>query len=76
MEIDQLKQRMRGAWMAGDFGQIASYTAHCGEAFVDRLQIQPGTRALDVACRVGQGSTIRQNPMKKDQRVLLIGYAW
>jgi SAM-dependent methyltransferase len=53
MEIDQLKQRMRGAWMAGDFGQIARYTAHCGEAFVDGLQIQPGTRALDVACGTG-----------------------
>ena len=51
--IDQIKQRMRGAWSAGDFGQIARYTAACAEAFVDRLQIQPGARVLDVACGTG-----------------------
>jgi ubiquinone/menaquinone biosynthesis C-methylase UbiE len=51
--FDQLKQRMRGTWMAGDFGQIARYTAQCAERFVDRLQIQPGARVLDVACGTG-----------------------
>jgi len=51
--IDQIKQRMRGAWTAGDFGQIARYTAKCGEQFVDRPQIQPGARVLDVACGTG-----------------------
>jgi SAM-dependent methyltransferase len=51
--FDQLKQRMRGGWMAGDFGQIARYTARCAEEFVDRLQIQPGARVLDVACGTG-----------------------
>ncbi len=51
--FDQLKQRMRGAWMAGDFGQIARYTAQCGERFVDRLQIPVGARVLDVACGTG-----------------------
>jgi hypothetical protein len=35
--IDQLKQRMRAAWMAGDFGQIARYSAKCAQEFVDRL---------------------------------------
>jgi len=44
---------MRGAWMAGDFGQIARYTAKSAEEFVDRLHIQPGTRVLDVACGTG-----------------------
>ena len=34
--IDQIKQRMRGVWSAGDFGQIARYTAKCAEEFVDR----------------------------------------
>lgn len=52
-DFDQLKQRMRGAWMAGDFGQIARYSAKSAEEFVDRLQIQPGTRVLDVACGTG-----------------------
>jgi SAM-dependent methyltransferase len=44
---------MRGTWIAGDFGQIARYTSQSAEAFVDRLQIQPGARVLDVACGTG-----------------------
>jgi ubiquinone/menaquinone biosynthesis C-methylase UbiE len=51
--LDQFKQRMRDTWMAGDFGQIARYSAKCAEEFVDRLQIQPGARMLDVACGTG-----------------------
>lgn len=51
--VDQMKQRMRIAWMAGDFGQIAQYTAEYAEEFVDRLQIQPGARVLDVATGTG-----------------------
>jgi SAM-dependent methyltransferase len=51
--LDQLKQRMRSAWMAGDFGQIARYSSHSAEEFVDRLGIQPGARVLDVACGTG-----------------------
>jgi ubiquinone/menaquinone biosynthesis C-methylase UbiE len=53
IDFDQIKQRMRGAWMAGDFGQIARYSSKFAEEFVDRLQIQPGTRVLDVACGTG-----------------------
>lgn len=52
-EINAIKQRMRATWMAGDFGQIARYTAKCAEEFVDRLNLQPGTRVLDVACGTG-----------------------
>jgi len=51
--VDEIKQRMRTAWMAGDFGQIARYSAKCAEEFVDRLAIQPGTRVLDVASGTG-----------------------
>jgi len=51
--IEQLKQRMRGTWMAGDFGQIARYTAQAAEEFVERLNLQPGMRILDVACGTG-----------------------
>ncbi len=51
--IDQIKQRMRGAWTAGDFGQIALYTAKQAEEFVDRLQILRGAQVLDVACGTG-----------------------
>ncbi|MGB6943812.1 MAG: class I SAM-dependent methyltransferase [Bryobacteraceae bacterium] len=51
--LDQLKQRMRGAWMAGDFGQIARYSAKSAEEFVDRVPMEPGARVLDVACGTG-----------------------
>jgi ubiquinone/menaquinone biosynthesis C-methylase UbiE len=51
--LEDLKQRMRATWMAGDFGKIAEYSAHGAQEFVDRLQIQPGIRVLDVACGTG-----------------------
>lgn len=51
--FEKLKQRMRSTWMAGDFGQVARYTAKSAEEFVDRLDIQHGMRVLDVACGTG-----------------------
>ena len=53
MDFEQLKERMRSMWMAGDFGQIALYSAKGAEEFVDRLGIPPGMRVLDVACGTG-----------------------
>ncbi len=51
--FEQLKAAMRSTWMAGDFGQIARYSApHAGE-FVHQLPITPGMRVLDVACGTG-----------------------
>ena len=44
---------MRGTWMAGDFGQIARYTAKGAEEFVGRLPISAGMSVLDVACGTG-----------------------
>jgi ubiquinone/menaquinone biosynthesis C-methylase UbiE len=52
-DMEQLKQRMRATWMAGDFGKIAQYAAKGGEEFAARLGIQHGTRVLDVACGTG-----------------------
>lgn len=51
-----LKQRMKSTWMSGDFGQIARINERSGEEFVDRLQLRPGMRVLDVACGTGNQS--------------------
>jgi SAM-dependent methyltransferase len=51
--IEQIKQSMRAAWMAGDFGMLAKRTSADAEAFVSRLAFPPGTRVLDVACGTG-----------------------
>lgn len=53
MAIEALKERMKGTWMAGDFGEVAKFTALEAEAFVNRLPIQRGMRVLDVACGTG-----------------------
>ena len=53
LPLDQIKASMRATWMAGDFGVIAKSTAGSGEAFVHRLGVIVGKRALDVACGTG-----------------------
>jgi SAM-dependent methyltransferase len=52
-DLQKLKARLKETWMAGDFGQIARYTAVEAEQFIARLQLEPGTRVLDVACGTG-----------------------
>jgi SAM-dependent methyltransferase len=44
---------MKSTWMAGDFGQIATYAAPEGELFVERLKLHPGSQLLDIACGTG-----------------------
>jgi ubiquinone/menaquinone biosynthesis C-methylase UbiE len=39
--------------MAGDFGQVAQYSAKTAEEFVDRLNLHRGMEILDVACGTG-----------------------
>jgi 2-polyprenyl-3-methyl-5-hydroxy-6-metoxy-1,4-benzoquinol methylase len=51
--MEQLKEKMRATWMAGDSGKIAEYAAKDAEVFVDSLGITPGMQALDVACGTG-----------------------
>jgi SAM-dependent methyltransferase len=52
-DIETIKGRMKATWMAGDFGLIAkSYEPGAAE-FIARLNLQPGTKVLDVACGTG-----------------------
>ncbi len=53
MSIEQIKDSMRAAWMAGDFGVVAKTISGGAQAFVDRLAIPSGARVLDVACGTG-----------------------
>ena len=52
-EMEALKSKLRATWIAGDFGEIARSIAKGGEEFVERLNITPGMKVLDVACGTG-----------------------
>jgi SAM-dependent methyltransferase len=51
--IEPLKAKLKATWMAGDFGQIAKVIEGCAQDFIDRLELSPGARVLDVACGSG-----------------------
>lgn len=51
--IQQIKDSMRAAWMAGDFGVVAKTITAGADGLVARLALPPGTRVLDVACGTG-----------------------
>src|ERR1700745_108692 len=55
-DFQELKQRLRGMWMAGGFGQLARLNEEEGVAFVGRLNLKPGMKVLDVACGTGNQS--------------------
>ena len=52
-ELSALKTKLRATWIAGDFGQIAKYYATQAEDFINRLDLEPGMKVLDVACGTG-----------------------
>jgi len=53
VQLERLKQGMKASWMAGDFGQVAKYTAAEGAEFISRLPLRAGMDVLDVACGTG-----------------------
>lgn len=52
-EMESLKTRLKSMWMAGDFGQIANVIQTAADEFINRLNLKPGDRVLDVACGTG-----------------------
>jgi ubiquinone/menaquinone biosynthesis C-methylase UbiE len=52
-DMEALKNKLRATWIAGDFGEIAKSIARGGEEFVERLDLKPGMKVLDVACGTG-----------------------
>lgn len=52
-ELETLKSRLRSTWMAGDFGQIAKAAERGADEFIERLDLKPGMKVLDVACGTG-----------------------
>lgn len=53
-EMEALKTRLKATWMSGDYGQFATYLEPGALEFLERLEIAPGSRVLDVACGAGQ----------------------
>jgi SAM-dependent methyltransferase len=53
-EMSALKTRLKTVWESGDYGLFAKYLEKAALEFFDRLDIQPGTTLLDVACGAGQ----------------------
>ncbi len=52
-EMEALKSKLKAAWTAGDFGEIARSYQPGAAAFVERLNLKRGDRVLDVACGTG-----------------------
>src|SRR4028119_1450210 len=53
-EMESLKTRLKNTWMSGDYGHFSQYLDAGRNKIFERLNIQPGTRVLDVACGAGQ----------------------
>jgi SAM-dependent methyltransferase len=52
-EMETLKGKLRGMWIAGDFGEIAKSIEHGAVEFVSRLDLKTGMKVLDVATGTG-----------------------
>ena len=52
-EMEALKGKLRGMWIAGDFGEIAKSIADGAVEFAGRLDLKPGMHVLDVATGTG-----------------------
>lgn len=53
-EMKALKSRLKATWESGDYGVFARYLEAGALDFLERLDLKPGERYLDVACGAGQ----------------------
>jgi ubiquinone/menaquinone biosynthesis C-methylase UbiE len=53
-EYEVLKGRLKATWMSGDYGKFATYLEPGALQVLERMQIAPGTKMLDVGCGAGQ----------------------
>jgi SAM-dependent methyltransferase len=54
VDIATLKNRLKATWESGDYGHFSQYMELGRTQILDRLNVQPGTQMLDVACGAGQ----------------------
>lgn len=53
-DIDTLKTRLKATWMDGNYDYFSRFMESSAVEFLDRLDAEPGTSLLDVACGSGQ----------------------
>lgn len=52
-ELQSLKDRLKVIWSSGNWNRFSQYTERSSEEFLERLDVRPGTKMLDVACGSG-----------------------
>ena len=53
-EMDALKTRLKATWMTGDYAAFAKPIEPGALEFLQRLEVTPGMKLLDVGCGAGQ----------------------
>lgn len=53
-DVNQLKDRLKATWMAGDYDIFSRYLETDALLFFRRLGVTPGAKVLDVGCGSGQ----------------------
>ncbi len=52
-EMEALKGRLKATWMSGDYATFALPALPGALEFLERLNLQPGQKVLDVGCGAG-----------------------